>query len=365
MTNKISLLMVLFSILSSNQTLAESTQLDSAFERLTGTPLSLSHPKRSEWSKSWKSDPKSVLFDITGSVEFEMTTLLNFSSRLMNEENYPFLDTLDVSQIIVADQILKNGDFRDIFSDTVTSGQIVFSKAFVADKYSGDVKGLQLKTTLENGRLGILTSQSFALRNLSAGTNRRPVRAAFDRFLCTKIDQWKNPKLSDRFVGRDIDRYPGNNPSTYQNQCIGCHAPMDSLRGAWANFDLRGGKVFWQPRPHPKYSNNSSTYEGGFETKTDYWQNLLTQPENKIWFGWRGPMEGNGPVEFGRMVSESQRFQKCMVTRVVEEICPHTLSETLETKYKTEFTRIFENFRENHYKMRDLFVDIAMSQLCR
>jgi hypothetical protein len=84
---------------------------------------------------------------------------------------------------------------------------------------------------------GVLTTRTFAERNLSGGTNRRAVEFSLNKFLCVSIAEAADAKASDRMVGSDVERFPGGDNLKYETTCKACHAVLDGMRPAFGKLD--------------------------------------------------------------------------------------------------------------------------------
>jgi hypothetical protein len=316
---------------------------------------------------------------------FASANFANFVSKLSNEEASP-LQLVDDFQIQIMVAAFSDRDIQPLFTHGVTAASkvrgilnrpdITAGEIFDAVKDGNLSLVFQTQDQRQSGTpalpagtvefqqsdVGLLSSRGFMTRNLNAGTNRRPVRAAFDLFLCSKIDTWKDTSLPDLFVGRDIDRAPGKDPKVYRDSCRGCHAPMDAYRGAWANYDFPRG---YSEQVVQKYNINPTVYPGGYVTRSADWLNLLTSPSSQSYFGWRGPTGGGDLSSFGRLIADSERFQKCMVKRVIEAVCPYTDYSDMDRNDDPELDRLSVNFREKGYQLRGLFRSVLLSPACR
>jgi len=64
--------------------------------------------------------------------------------------------------------------------------------------------------------------------------------------------------------------------------------------------------------------------------------------------------------QFGTMLSESERFSKCMVKQVFESICPVNIDENILAK----LNGYVSEFESSGYNLKDLFVRASISPLC-
>jgi hypothetical protein len=134
---------------------------------------------------------------------------------------------------------------------------------------------------------------------------------------------------------------------------------MDGLAGAFANFDFVDGKFTQSNSVVKKYFVHDDIYPEGYVTKDNSWVNY-TLPDGGL-FGWNEAISksGSGVKSFGAMLSESEAFSQCMVKRTFKSLC----SKDLKLKSKT-VAQFASQFKANSYKLRDLFVDVAISKEC-
>lgn len=168
---------------------------------------------------------------------------------------------------------------------------------------------------------GLISSRGFLSAHAVAGTNRRIVEKTFKEFLCTPIQELADNSLPDIYVGRDVDRAPAGDPQKYNVTCKSCHAPMDSMRGAFAYVDYSmnsGSIVYTKGTVRNKYVRTGIS---GHDTTSDKFDNLATVGANATRFAWSGPTSGNGMGQFSRMIAGSKAFSHCMVTNVYKTVC--------------------------------------------
>jgi len=258
---------------------------------------------------------------------------------------------------------------------------------------------------------GLLTTRSFANAHIKAGTNRRPVQKAFEYFLCSPIDDWRDAELPDTYVGRDVERFP-NGPqshSEYQANCKSCHAPMDGMRGAFSKFHfendiLKHSSLYLENAFIRRVTDNAETvttlkltpqsqrdtpveptsdstsasskvpvvwkmnhnvnYSRGHFVEDDSFVNLLDSDIQLAKFGWSGDLSGQGVREFGRMIANSRAFPQCMTKRVYAEVCKHDpLKPGFPNELEDTLNDLGEQFARTGYNLRHLFEAVALSCL--
>jgi hypothetical protein len=230
------------------------------------------------------------------------------------------------------------------------------------DNSGVDYKSLLVKQEPQWGlpqSAGLLTTRAWAAAHYAAGTNRRAVVFAFQEFLCVPIDGWKTPNLPAEYIGRDVDRSPGNNPKVFQEQCKTCHAPMDAMRGAFAYEDYINESFVELPggRPAPKYSRGASKYPAGHVTTDDSWSNLISDAQPMIGFK---TTEGKGIKDFGNMLANTESFKGCMAARAFTSVCQRSPL----AKDFAVLNVAARNFEKNNYSLKKLFQEIAVQPAC-
>lgn len=208
---------------------------------------------------------------------------------------------------------------------------------------------------------GAFTTRAWGKAFYSAGTNRRSVKHAFQTFLCTPIEQWRDIGLPDRYVRRDVNRLPSGNPANYQNECRTCHAGMDSLGGAFARMDYVNDALTYLGADGiaEKYKINTDVYPEGYDTTNDQWVNQSTRNHNQA-LGWRGQLSGNGVVEFAAMIANSKAFSKCWVKRSFKEVCQRPITANEDPLLES----FADQFEANNYNIKNLIANIVTHESC-
>lgn len=223
----------------------------------------------------------------------------------------------------------------------------------LVEKKQSEVTGID-KTS------GLLTSRGFAEAYLSAGTNRRAVRYTLINYLCNDLEQLMDTTRSDTWVGRDVERDPGGDATTYNNRCKGCHAGQDFFRGAWAYFDydVLGKKIKYTPGVvAEKYNINGTAFPAGHITTDDSWMNNWLQGQNaKLGFP-TDLVKGNGVSSFGQMISKTEALNTCMAKKVFSSVCAKSGDDV---KDKTTISELAADFKASNQNVKRLFVKTAL-----
>lgn len=209
---------------------------------------------------------------------------------------------------------------------------------------------------------GVVTTRAAGEAFFSAGTNRRMWRFTGLNFLCRDLEQLKDVTRPADGIRQDVSRSPGGDSEIFHTQCVGCHAGMDPLAGAYAFFewDADAGRVVYTPgQVQGKYLINTGVFPGGHITTDDGWQNLWRVGQNSA-LGWAEdlPGEGYGPQSLGVEVAQSRAFAECQVQKVFEHVCfrpPQTPADA------DAIRAIATGFEENGtYDLKQVFARVAV-----
>ena len=327
--------------------------------------------------------------------EFYDLRLSRFVSQMSNEEAEPYQD-MDDFQISLLLGIASGIDIRDLF----TKGYLIRSNESVANPSSWIAElaraSYSMKPILEKYKLefprswpsgdnvnpangyyteGIMTTQSFGKQFFFDGTNRRPVRAAYDLFLCSKISSWADPTLDDFYVGGDVSRNPSGHPEDYQGKCRSCHAPMDSQRPMGFKYDyvrgpfgMDGGVTVGTAKAKEKYNRNV-TYSDYNPITDDSWENLLTTPPHMARFRWsgvvNGRLTGRGMLSFSSMIVNAGQFLTCTTQRLLSVFCEMDEGKIKGINKTPEFQRLEQAFAFSGYRVKPHIQNIVTSPLCQ
>jgi hypothetical protein len=113
----------------------------------------------------------------------------------------------------------------------------------------------------DSAKAGVITTRAASLAFFTGGTNRLMWRATSMNYLCRDLEQMKDvSRVPDR-IRQDVSRSPGGDSSIFLSSCMGCHAGMDPLTGAYAYYDheVDGDGV---PMGHMLWQQNSDMFGG-------------------------------------------------------------------------------------------------------
>jgi hypothetical protein len=203
---------------------------------------------------------------------------------------------------------------------------------------------------------GLLSTRAFGQAYYSAGTNRAALSYSMKYFFCKEMEELNDTSIPDFRNRRDVDRSPGGISTLYKDRCIGCHAGMDALAGAFAYYDFNGGGIVYNEGEVHTKMNHNAIFDKGFVTEDDSWMNLWNKGQNSV-LGWGFPASGNGAKDFGRMMASSEAFPHCMSEQVFEKVCFRKPVSTADKELIKENTRFF---KKNNYNMKNLFIETAV-----
>ena len=264
----------------------------------------------------------------------------------------PYAPNSNQHYIDLENQLINPANLSDTTSVARTSS--ISLKQFLQKKQQSTLNGI-------TDAAGVLTTWGFGQAYYSAGTNRRAIKFALINFLCMDISALSDTSRSDFRVRRDVDRSPGGNSNTYKTTCVGCHAGMDALGGAFAYFDFVKNQTTYTPGSVvSKYNKNSTVFPAGYVTTDDSWLNLWTSgPDASV--GWNGSSLGNGAHSWGQMLSSTTAFSQCMAQRVFTKVCLRPPNASEQSTINTAAA----NFSANGiYSMKTLFANMATLPQC-
>lgn len=163
---------------------------------------------------------------LTGNYFYELSGVANANdkrTRHFNQNNYSTAEGtyIDISKALV---------FK--------SPQELVTVAYDTLKSQNDLTYDIVTTKPAKDAAGVLSTRTFAERNLGGGSNRRAVEFSLKQFLCVSMAEAADSNASDQFVGRDVERFPAGDHNKYLTSCKSCHAVMDGMRGAFAKSDF-------------------------------------------------------------------------------------------------------------------------------
>ncbi len=382
----------LAAVLTGSAALASAAPRDQArrmHDRLVGTPPSEAVLTQMETLIAG-GDPVGAAMVAMQNPDFYNTTLKNFAAVTTNVGGSVFVPLNDMTATIIG-LIRDNRDFREVlYADVVyTGGNSVPTpySPFNNQHYQElEDNGVDLSTALvaraqstthpdlaNGGAAGVQTTRAAAEAYFSAGTNRRMLYFMFSNFLCKEFENIQDVTRSPDHVRQDVNRSPGGDSGIYLSSCVGCHAGMDALAGAYAYYQFdpnagdpnngdTGGLVYTPGNVQPKYLQNAGTFPAGFKTVDDSWVNYWRYGNNSV-LGWNwggdpgAAYQGSGAAALGRELANSYAFAECQAKRVFKTVC---LREPSTYNDEVQIQNMANSFRQSGYNMKQIFAESAV-----
>lgn len=307
---------------------------------------------------------------------FYNVTIKNFAAPWTNRAQSVFVPLNDYTATVV-------GMIRDdVPFNTLLSANIIYvSNDSSLPPYANnnnnhyaelENRGIDMMSTLvqqpqssvtglpEAATAGVMTTRAAAEAFFVAGTNRAMFRFTLLNHMCNDMEQMIDFKLVPDRIRQDVSRSPGGDSRLFMNNCIGCHAGMDPLAGAFAyyNFNEDTGSIEYTPGVvQPKYFNNDVNFPYGFRTQDDSWLNYWREGQNS-YFGFDTglPGSGNGAKSLGLELGNSTAFASCQVKKVFRAVC---LREPEDATDRAQVQSMIASFQSG-YSMRQTFAEAAV-----
>lgn len=390
----------LCTLLIASQTLTagdlERRQAKRIHDRLTGIPPTDSVLDSMETSLLSGNDPtgRSAADIAMQSPAFYNVTLKNFATPWTNEEQTVFAplndytatvigmirDDVDFREVLYGDIIYTGNSVNPVYSTTnndhyvALEGLDLSSPSVLVQQPQSSVTGLDPAATA-----GVITSRAAARAFFYKGTNRAMFRFTLMNHLCTDLEPIKdNTRTPDR-VHRDVSRSPGGDSRIYLNSCVGCHAGMDGLLGAYAFYELDFNEdgdgnliedtarmIYTPGTVQGKFLINENNFQPGHVTVDDSWINYWRNGPNAL-LGWndyagvakdaKGNAIGNGAKSMGMELANSDAFASCQVKKAFRAICLRDPDGFAADR--AEVDTITSDFRNGNYRMKQVFRDVA------
>ena len=338
---------------------------------------------------------------------FYNVTLKNYAAPWTNEDQTAFIPLNDYTATVVG-MIRDDKDFREVLSgniiytgsNVVSTGYSVSSNlhyeelealgpvagdlsdsSILVERVQSDVNNLPADATA-----GVVTTRAAAQAFFSDGTNRAMFRFTLMNHLCTDLEPLKDvSRVPDR-VRQDVSRSPGGDSRIFMFSCVGCHAGMDGLNGAYAkyNFDTVSNSLVYARTDAAaladtslngfvaggitaKYVNNAENFSPGYITTDDSWVNYWRVGPNSL-LGWdaaasnnpldaRGHATGNGAKSMGAELANSRAFASCQVKKAFKAVCLHNPDDYAADRSIVD--SITNNFIGTGYNMKTVFAKVA------
>jgi len=332
---------------------------------------------------------------------FYNVTLKNFAAPWTNEEQTVFTLLNDYSSTVIG-LIRDGGDFRQILHGDIiyrgatnlgisaysNSNNNHYAQLEALGPFTGDLSNTAILvaetqsnvTGLPNtATAGIMTTRAGAMSFLSDGTNRAMFRFTMMNHLCTDLEPLKDVSRTPDRIRQDVSRSPGGDSRIFLNSCVGCHAGMDGMAGAFAYYEwdytndktdgsltYTGPEITTPPVVSQKHLINPDNFEPGYVMSDDSWVNYWRNGQNWL-LGWgtavnpdtKGNETGNGAKALGQELANSDAFARCQVDKVFENVCLRGPTD-FHAQDRTVRDGIVADFKTTYnYNMRDVFTDVA------
>jgi len=324
-------------------------------------------------------DPVAAAFRAIEHPDFYNVTLKNFAAPWTNREQDVFVPFNDYAATIIG-MVRDDDDFRDILSADVLyvgSGVPAYSTSNNAHYEALEQQGVDLSTNLTRttqsaltgvpsaATAGVLTTRAASRAFFILGTNRAMFRFTMMNHLCNDMEQVIDTTRAPDRIRQDVSRSPGGDSRIFLNNCIGCHSGMDPMAQAFAYYDYvidrdndptgeNGQLVYNGPgavdpvtgtRVVSKYFNNNTTFEYGYVTLDDEWDNYWRAGPNSL-LGWDSslPGSGAGAKSLGQELAHSDAFAQCQVEKVFRNVCLRAPADDVD---RTEIQAIVSSFESD------------------
>jgi hypothetical protein len=348
-------------------------------DRLVGTPPSSAVLDSME-AKVASGDALGAALEAASKPAFYNTTVREFATPWTNRDGSVYADLNDSTATVI-------GMVRDDVSfDQVLHADIVYvgSSDATAVPYSqtnndhyldlqqnhvdlSDAANLvrQTQSSLPGAPIGaaetagIMTTRGFAEAFLIAGTNRAAVRFATLNLMCMDMEDFRDVTAWPDRIRQDVSRSPGGDSNLFLNDCLGCHAGLDGLAGAFAfyDFDMDAQQlVYTLDSVQPKFLKDANTFPFGYQTLGDSWINYWRTGPNAF-VGWSGAGSGMGAKSLGMELAQTRRFSECQVRKVFEKVCYRTPNGAADLQAVQGMANSFE---ANSRSMKGVFAETAV-----
>lgn len=396
------LLTVLLALVGTHATIASAGPRDQAkriHERIAGVPPSpeVLDQMAANITNNGASGAVSAAYTAMEDPAFYDVTLKNFVAPWTNEAMSPFVPLNDYTATVIG-IVRDNHDFRRVLYDDILyvgnaslNGISAYSTSnndnyedLERSGYSlSDDNALEqttqssLNSELPTGATaGVITSRAAARAFFSAGTNRAMFRFTLLNHMCNDLEQVADVSLPPDRIRQDVSRSPGGDSRVFLSNCVGCHTGMDPMTQAFAYYDYQYnadtdpdgelGRLIYNSvsdvdpetgtRVVAKYHINSTTFEQGYVTPDDGWDNYWRSGNNRR-LGWgAGTGSGNGAKSLGMEFADSDAFAQCQVKKVFRNVC---LREPSNDSDRSKISDIVQSFRSSNFNLKTAFAESA------
>lgn len=406
MHKKLTLMAISLGLIISQAAYADArTQAKRIFDRLTGVTPSDTVLDQMVISLGTDTTGKGAAEIAMQDPAFYNVTLKNFAAPWTNEEQTVFTPLNDYTATVIG--LIRDGDTEDfrqvLYGDVIYTGTNapaynnsnndhyqtlenlpnldLSSNAFLSKQLQSSVKSLDI-----NGTAGVMTTRAAAKSFFYLGTNRAMFRFTLMNHLCTDIDPLKDNTRPANRVRQDVSRSPGGDSRIYLNSCLSCHAGMDGMAGAFANYELQfnGDKdtdvdtfensaqlIYDASTVSDKHLINENNFKSGYITTDASWINYWRNGQNSL-IGWNdyagvqkddeGNALGVGAKSLGMELAHSNAFAQCQVKKAFQAVCFRDPNDYAIDRAQLDVTTpgtIASDFVTTGYNMKNVFRDVA------
>jgi hypothetical protein len=396
------LLTVLLALVGTHATIASAGPRDQAkriHERIAGVPPSpeVLDQMAANITNNGASGAVSAAYTAMEDPAFYDVTLKNFVAPWTNEAMSPFVPLNDYTATVIG-IVRDNHDFRRVLYDDILyvgnaslNGISAYSTSnndnyedlersgysLSDDNVLEQTTQSSLNSELPTGATaGVITSRAAARAFFSAGTNRAMFRFTLLNHMCNDLEQVADVSLPPDRIRQDVSRSPGGDSRVFLSNCVGCHTGMDPMTQAFAYYDYQYnadtdpdgelGRLIYNSvsdvdpetgtRVVAKYHINSTTFEQGYVTPDDGWDNYWRSGNNRR-LGWgAGTGSGNGAKSLGMEFADSDAFAQCQVKKVFRNVC---LREPSNDSDRSKISDIVQSFRSSNFNLKTAFAESA------
>ena len=339
-------------------------------------------------------DAVAAALEATEAPEFYSVTLKNLAAPWTNRERSVFVPLNDYIATFIG-MVRDDVDFREALSGDILyvgsgNGIPAYSPSSNAHYESLESQGVNLKDNLTrvtqssltgvppDATAGLMTTRAAAQAFFIDGTNRAMFRFTMLNHLCNDMEQVLDISRAPDRIRQDVSRSPGGDSRVFLNNCIGCHSGMDPMAQAFAYYDFEydtandpegsAGRINYNganetdpatgTRVEAKYFNNASTFEHGFATPDDAWDNYWRAGQNAL-LGWDSglPGSGNGAKTMGQELAHSDAFAQCQVKKVFQNVCLRSPETSAD---RSRINALVSSFRASNYSLKQVFAESAV-----
>ena len=347
-------------------------------------------------STTWSSDCYKAAASIAiEHPRFYNVTLKNMVTPWTNEAQSKFAELNDYTATVIG-MVRDETPFWRILTDdilyTVNGVTPAYSRTnnnhyANAEAQDVDLKANLVPTTQSSistlnipipATAGVMTTRAGAKAFYIDGTNRAMFRFTLLNHLCNDLEFYKDVTSPADRIKRDVSRSPGGDSRIYLNNCIGCHAGMDGMIGAFAYYNYEydpdsdpnaeNGELVYREdflpetvggQPH-KYKINMDNFKWGFDTVDASWVNYWREGPN-VNIGWDSllPGSGVGAKALGEELAKTNDFATCQVKKVFETVCLRSPVDQTDRNQIAAITASFSSDYSTGYNLKQVFADTA------